>query len=337
METWRLTVVRASAVYTPRLPPNSKLPIPQPLNASPAHTTLPSLLNTCQQLLNKHGHQTSPPHPLAPAEAYELTFTAHSSPAASLQKALQQVLSAACADYLLTCADAAPQRKKLLICDMDGTVVTHETLDELAELSGCGKAVAAITARAMAGELDFKEALTARVQLLRGTSLQLLEQVIEHLPFTKDARCFVQTMRAHGAHTMLASGGFKPITTAVKKALGFHEEIANTFEAADGMLTGKLLPPLVLAHSKQEALVRALKTHRLSPGDSLAVGDGANDQDMLSAAGLGVLFHGHSAVAAALNTAAAARRSNIPHIRFHSLKTLLYFQGYTGNDIKTGD
>ncbi len=236
-------------------------------------------------------------------------------------------LRASAADIILA-HDAATQvdlavlpdrcRRRLLISDMDSTMITVECIDELADFAGVKAEVAAITRRAMAGELNFEGALHERVRLLEGLPVDVIDQVYrERLRFMPGARILVQTMRRFGARTALVSGGFLPFAERVAEALGFEETVANRLEERDRRLTGKVLAPITGPDVKLMTLQRLMRQHDLSPNETLAVGDGANDLPMIKAAGLGVAFRAHAPVAEA---SAAA-------IRVGDLTALLYLQG----------
>ena len=212
------------------------------------------------------------------------------------------------------------RRKKLLIADMDSTMIGQECIDELADFAGVKDRVAEITERAMRGELAFEPALRERVALLKGLPASVVEQVIaERIRLTPGGRTLVATMRAHGAHTCLVSGGFTAFTSKIAAMVGFDENHANTLLAdAGGKLTGEVADP-VLGREAKLATLNALRTRfGLARDATLAAGDGANDIPMLAAAGLGVAFHAKPAV----KEAAAAR------IDHGDLMALLYAQGY---------
>ena len=224
---------------------------------------------------------------------------------------------------------ARGRKKRLLIADMDSTMVAGETLDELAAEAGVGGRVAAITARAMNGELDFEAAVRERVGLLAGlplaadrtTGLSMVcaaERVLARLSFMPGARAAVATMRASGAHCMLVSGGFTLFAEPVGARLGFDEVQANRLEVRDGRLTGRVVEPILGRDAKRRALEDRRTALGLAPGETLAVGDGANDLAMLAAAGLGVAFRAKPAVAA---------RARV-RVDRAGLAALLYLQGY---------
>ncbi len=221
----------------------------------------------------------------------------------------------------------AGRRKSLLIADMDSTVVTIETLDEVAALAGLRDQVAAVTARAMAGELEFRSALRERVRLMQGLPVSLLEQVAERIEITPGAATLVATMRANGGVTALASGGFLLFVGRVAEALGFDFYEGNDLEIEDGKLTGYLKLPILNRDGKVDALLRYAGKCQVPLADTLAVGDGANDLGMLKAAGVGVAFHAKPAVACA----AGAR------IDHGDLTALLYLQGYRASEFVTPD
>ena len=210
------------------------------------------------------------------------------------------------------------RRKGLLIADMDSTIITGETLDELAAIAGIGKQVAAITARAMNGEVDFKDALRERVAMLKGLNLGALDQAWEKIRFTGGARELVATMRAHGALTALVSGGFSFFTGRVAGLLGFSQHRSNTLLDDGAALTGLVVEPILDRDAKLEMLHALAAERGVRLTATLAVGDGANDLEMLGAAGLGVAFHAKPVVA-------AAARARVDHA---DLRALLFAQGY---------
>lgn len=255
---------------------------------------------------------------LAPGEAAEIAC-ADDAPAMAAATAL---LGPAPVDVALV--PAAGRRKRLLLSDMDSTMITVECIDELAARAGIRAEVAALTRRTMNGELDFASSLRARVALLAGLPETVLHEVcaqtVRPMP---GAATLLATMRAAGARCVLVSGGFSVFTRYVRELLGFDVDEANELEVMDGMLTGRLRGPLHDAESKREALHRHAAALGLDAGAALAVGDGANDLPMLKEAGLGVAFRAHPAVRAAA-----------PHRIDHaSLRALLYLQGYTAEEI----
>jgi phosphoserine phosphatase len=212
------------------------------------------------------------------------------------------------------------RRKKLLVADMDSTMIGQECIDELADYAGVKARVAAITERAMRGELDFAPALRERVALLKGLPASVIGEVIaERIRPTPGGRTLVATMRASGAYTCVVSGGFTAFTSSIAATLGFDEQRANTLVVdANGNLTGTVTEPVLGREAKLETLNELRARLRLTQEETLAVGDGANDIPMIAASGLGVAYRGKPA----LQEAAAAR------IDHGDLTALLYAQGY---------
>ena len=196
------------------------------------------------------------------------------------------------------CLPAANRRKRLLIADMDSTIIPVECIDEVADFAGVRDRVAAITERAMRGELVFEDALRARVALIEGLPEPALQDVYDQrIALNPGARALVRTMRAHGAHAALVSGGFTFFTERVAAAAGFDRHQANRLLAADGRLTGRVAEPVLGRAAKLEALTRFIGELGITAEDALAVGDGANDLAMIQAAGLGVAFRAKPIVA----------------------------------------
>ncbi len=220
---------------------------------------------------------------------------------------------------------AANRRKKLLVADMDSTMIGQECIDELADFVGMKAHVAAITERAMRGEIAFEPALRQRVALLGGLDVQIVAKVIdERITLTPGGRALVQTMRAHGAHTALVSGGFTHFTNEIAERIGFDSTQANILVIEDGEFAGLVHEPILGKEAKLAALLRLREVHGLLRQETLAVGDGANDFAMLEEAGLGVAFHAKPALA-------AAAHARIDHA---DLTALLYAQGYRSDEIQ---
>jgi phosphoserine phosphatase len=221
----------------------------------------------------------------------------------------------------------AARRKKLFLADMDSTMIGQECVDELADFAGLKAHVAAITERAMRGEIEFEPALRQRVALLRGLPVSTIDEVLKkRITPTPGGRELVATMRAHGAYTCLISGGFTLFTSAVAAMVGFQENRANELKVEDGKLTGEVAEPILGRAAKLATLIELREAFDLDNIDTLAVGDGANDLDMIRQAGLGVAYHAKPAVAAA----AAAR------IDHGDLTALLYTQGYRRDEFVGG-
>ena len=256
---------------------------------------------------------------LAPGVACDI---AHVDPAA--ETAARAAIGAAPIDVLVQ--PAAERRKRLLVADMESTIIENEMLDELAEFVGLREHVAEITRRAMNGELDFEAALRERVALLKGLSAGVLDEAAQRIRIMPGARALVATLRANGARSALVSGGFRVFAERVAGEVGFDDVVANRLDIADGHLAGTVHPPIVTRDTKRETLLRLAAEHRLPLAATLAVGDGANDLPMLEAAGLGVAFRAKPAVA-------AAARWRLDHA---DLTGLLYAQGYRQQEIREG-
>jgi len=212
------------------------------------------------------------------------------------------------------------RRRRFLVADMESTIIENEMLDELAEALGIGPRIAAVTARAMAGELDFESALAERVALLAGTPAGVLEAAAARIRMSPGAAVLVATLAAHGVHTALVTGGFTYFAEPVARRLGFAEVRANRLEIAGGKLTGRVLPPVLGRAAKRAALEEIAGRLGVEAETGVAIGDGANDLDMVEAAGLGVAWRGKAVLA----ERAAVR---IDHA---GLTALLFFMGYRG-------
>ena len=216
------------------------------------------------------------------------------------------------------------RRKKLLIADMDSTMINEECIDELADALGLKSKVAEITALAMNGELDFSQALDTRVALLKGLDITTIEEVRrERITLALGGRALVHTMKAYGSHTALISGGFSIFADYIAKRIGFDEAIANQLEFTGEKLTGTVSKPIIDAKAKLARLQTLTKELKIPLEQTLAVGDGANDLPMIQAAGLGVALHAKPSVAAKAQV----------KINHGDLTALLYLQGYNEDEI----
>ncbi len=217
---------------------------------------------------------------------------------------------------------AAGRRKRLLVADMEATIIANEMLEEIADFAGLRAAVAAITRQAMNGEIDFAVALAERVALLKGLPESVLAAAGERIRVTPGAAALVATMRANGARTALVSGGFRVYSSRIRAELGFDRDVANELAITNGRIAGTVR----IGDTKLQTLTRLCAEWAIPLADALAVGDGANDLPMLEAAGMGVAYRGKPAVA-------ARARARIDHA---DLTALLYAQGYRGNEIVPG-
>ena len=218
----------------------------------------------------------------------------------------------------------AGRKKKMLLADMDSTMIEQECIDELAEVAGVGARVKEITARAMNGELDFEGALLERVGLLKGLDAGIIDEVLaRRITLMPGARELVATMRGNGAHAALVSGGFTAFTAKVAGELGFDENRANTLLVAGGKLVGDVARPILGRAAKVQALEEITARLGIGEADVMAVGDGANDLGMLERAGAGVALHAKPSVAAECDI----------RVNFGDLSALLFLQGYTRAEI----
>jgi len=231
-----------------------------------------------------------------------------------------EAVSAALPGVDVNTIPAVGRRKRILIADMDSTIIPVECIDEVADFAGVKDQVARITEQAMAGELDFEGALRARLALVKGPPEEALARVFaERIRLNPGARVLVRTMAAHGAHTALVSGGFTYFTERVARAAGFAENRANRLLFEDGRLSGGVAEPILGRAAKLEALTGIARRLGVGTEAAMAVGDGANDISMIEAAGLGVAYHAKPALAARADAV----------IRHADLTALLHLQGYS--------
>lgn len=219
------------------------------------------------------------------------------------------------------------RRKKLLISDMDSTIINQECIDELADCLGLKPQISAITEKAMNGELDFKSALRERVGLLKGLPESKLQEVYDsRITFMKGARELVATMNANGAKCVLVSGGFTFFTSRVRNEIGFAIDESNILEIVEGKLSGRVIEPILDSTSKLNALLYHCEELGIRPYMALGVGDGANDIPMIKHSGLGVAFRAKENV----------KKQAKHHINIQNLRHLLYAQGYKDSEIADG-
>jgi phosphoserine phosphatase len=265
---------------------------------------------------------------LASATAADIPFSA--PPDANLRAladAVRTALGSASVDVVVQRAEG--RRKALFLADMDSTMIGQECVDELADYVGVKPHVAAITERAMRGEIEFAPALRERVTLLKGLPATVVEEVIaDRIRLTPGARTLVATMRKHGAYTCLVTGGFTVFSRHIADLIGFDESRANTLAVGpDGRLSGEVAEPIFGREGKLATLIELRQARGLAPEATLAAGDGANDLAMIEAAGLGVAYHAKPKVA----QAAAAR------IDHGDLTALLYAQGFRRSEFVDPD
>lgn len=273
-----------------------------------------TIVASVAKALKVMGVEAGEPDWLSPGEACDIPFSGADPQA--VETAVREALSGAAVDLLAQ--PAAGRRKTLLVADMDCTIITTETLDELAARAGRKEDTAAITERAMRGEIDFAEALKERVAMLEGLEEGALEETLAAVALSPGAETLVRTMAGNGAHTVLVSGGFGFFTERVAAMAGFDETRSNRFEIADGRLTGRVLEPILGPEAKLEALTGLSAERQIPLARTLAIGDGANDAPMIRAAGLGVAYRGKP----------VAREASRARIEVCGLTAALYMQGY---------
>lgn len=285
------------------------------LIANPAEATLDdSTVLSVREALDTLHVETAPADWLAAGQAVDLKLSDADSYA--VENFVRQTLCNAPIDVIVQ--KAYRRQKKLLIADMDSTIVIGETLDELAAYAGLKDEIAAITQRAMRGELDFADALYERVAMLQGLDESYLHETMAQVELSPGAKTLISTMRAHGANTALISGGFSFFTDQVRQQVGFHTSLGNQLQVIDGKLTGKVIPPIIDKDTKLNMLIDTAEQLGLGMSDTMAIGDGANDVPMLSAAGTGVAYHAHP-------VAREAARARLDHT---DLTGALFVQGY---------
>ncbi len=271
-------------------------------------------IDTARQALETLGAQTAPADWLSVDEAADVEFFDLDAKAA--QAAAAQALKNEAIDVIAQ--STLRRKKKLIIADMDSTIVAGETLDELAEFAGLKDQIAALTERAMNGEMGFTEALKTRVAMLEGLSEDFLESTMKRVQLNPGANTLIATMRTAGAFTALISGGFSFFTDRVREDVGFHMSLGNKLDIAHGKLTGHVVPPVVNKDTKLEMLTDMAAQQGLGMGDTFAIGDGANDVPMLMAAGMGVAYRGHP----------VAREKARACLNHADLSGALFIQGY---------
>ena len=260
-----------------------------------------------------------------PTSSIELVVTVPDG--VRLRPALVDVSAETGLDIAVEPAGLLRRAKRLVVLDVDSTLIRDEGIDLLAELAGTKNEVAALTERAMRGELDFEQSLRARVALLRGLHAGQLAQVRDQLELTPGARRFVRTLKQLGCHVGIVSGGFTALTDRFVVELGLDFAVANELEIEGGRLTGQLIGPIVDRAGKAAALRRFAAEFDVPLAQTVAVGDGANDIDMIEAAGLGIAFNGKPALRAAADAS----------LNVASLDAVLFVLGITGDEVAEAD
>ena len=269
--------------------------------------------------LHDDGAQVGDPRWLAAGRAFDLKFAGIKSSMA--EASARAVLEDAPVDVIAT--PTSFRRKRLLVADMESTIIENEMVDEMADIAGLSAQIAEATAAAMDGKIDFAASLKQRAASFAGVSTEVLARALSRVRISPGAAALVGTMRRHGAHASLLSGGFSCFAAPVARSLGFDQVRANTLEIDAGVIAGRVREPILDRAGKATALTSLMAERGLAASDVVAVGDGANDLDMLGAAGLGVAYRAKPIVAAA----AAAR------IIHADLRALLYVQGFSDREI----
>ncbi len=276
-----------------------------------------AILKLTQQLLDENNIDIDSINMLADKQATEFFISATTQGAWDIFKKLLVLVSSVDADVFVL--PIAGRKKRLLICDMDSTMVQTETLDDIAASIGIGDQVREITARAMQGELDFRKALDERVSLLKGIPEYIFDKIAQQVQFNFGAEELIKTAQKQGIRTVLVSGGFEPIVKVVAAKLGFDRYVCNKTEISTGRLTGKVLEPIVDAETKLNVLKEEVKQLTITLEQACAIGDGANDLPMLQTAGIGVAYNGKPLV-----------RAGTPYqINSSSLTSVLLMMGIT--------
>ena len=284
----------------------------------------PRVLRVAREAMEPLGAHLAPVDWLAPERAADLGFDGVDPEQAesAVRVALGREIGELPVDLIAQPREG--RRKRLLVADMESTMIANEMVDELADILSLGPGIAEVTRRAMNGELDFAAALRQRVALLAGFPATALDEAASRIRVNPGAAELVATMRAHGAYAALVSGGFRAFTRLVRARLGFDVDIANELEIAEGRIAGLVREPILGRDAKLAALNALAAARRLTLADAVTVGDGANDLSMLEAAGLGVAYHAKPIV-----DEQARHR-----VRHADLTALLYAQGYREADIR---
>ena len=281
------------------------------------------MVGTLAKTLDDLGLNPAPPNWLSKAEACDIYFSEQDQNKAF--NAISSILGGVKVDFHIQKANL--RRKKILVADMDSTIIISETIDELANLAGCGAEVAAITERSMKGELDFNEAIHKRVAKLAGLKVSSLSNILTGIKLSPGAKTLVCTMAADGAFTVLVSGGFENFSGPVARMAGFFQHHANRFEIDNGHLTGRVMEPILGPDAKLRTLLEITSKCGVDISETLAIGDGANDIPMIRAAGLGIVYHGKPITRDAVLANQKTKSVGVC-IDHADLTAALFFQGY---------
>ncbi len=215
------------------------------------------------------------------------------------------------------------RRKKLLLADMDSTLIKGESLDEIASKVGIGEEISKITSQTMNGKLDFKQSIIHRASLLKGVKVAILEEVVKEINLNAGASLLAPTMKKNGAVCYILSGGFDFFTEKIARQLGFEGSFSNSIEVEKSKLTGNVIPPILGMNSKMQILLKLTNKHNVTTDDVVAIGDGANDLEMLRIAGLGIAFNGKPKLKSEIDI----------QLNNTDLTGLLFLQGYSIKEI----
>jgi phosphoserine phosphatase len=286
------------------------------VSSNPDHPVAPRHIDEAMRIMDHYNVMfTCEPVWLAVGKAVDLGVS--DRPNTALMLHLMDMLAESQIDVFVS--DPDRRRKKLLLADMDSTIVSSETLDELADYAGLKEKISAITAAAMEGQLDFNSALRGRVALLKDLDVSALHETLKKMQLNPGAKSLVQTMKKAGAKCVLVSGGFTFFTEAVATMCGFDMHHGNNLQVEKDKLTGKVIEPILDKFAKVDFLRTYVRDMKLKPEDAMTIGDGANDIPMLKAAGLGVGYKPKEAVKKEIDNL----------IIYGDLTAALYAQGYT--------
>ena len=284
----------------------------------------PSSINAVANAIASNGGNIERIHRTASYPVTAIEFTVSGAEQGKLRTDLAQVGTENAIDIAISPGGLMRWAKKLVVMDVDSTLIQQEVIELLGAKAGKGAEIIAITESAMRGELDFAESLSARVALLSGLPESVLTQVQSEITFTPGARTLIRTLHKLGHHVALVSGGFEPVIAPLMSELGIEHMRANNLEIVDGKLTGKLIGPIIDRAGKAQALREFAAMHSIELDQTIAIGDGANDLDMITLAGMGIAFNAKPAVKAAADSSVSA-----PY-----LDSVLYLLGITREEVE---